>query len=103
MLCSIRIRGILREQLLSRQREMIHNRRATTAQHTPRIRVQVRAAHTRPHAPVRARPRCHTLRGRFPLMGRTAAARGQLGAHGDRARGAGFAGQGDTSRQGAFE
>ncbi len=94
MLRSIRIHDTLCDQLLSRLREMVGNRCATTAQHTPRVRVQVRAADTRPQAPIRARPRCYTLRGRFLLMGRTASARGQFGAPGDRARGAGLAGQG---------
>lgn len=91
MLRSIRIRGTLCEQLLSRQREMVGNRRATTAQHTPRVRVQVRAADARPHGPVCTRSWRHALRGRFPLMGRTASARGQLGAAGDRTGGTGFA------------
>lgn len=95
MLRRIRIRLVLSDQLASAQGEMVGDVRRLPAENTPRVRVQVRAPDALPTGCVDGPATRRTVRVRFPGVLRAATTTGgQLGAPGDRARGAGSAGHG---------
>ena len=97
----VRIGDPLRHQLTPRQGEVVSDRRRATAQQTPRVPVQVRLTSALPPrgvAPLRARPAL--LLGLAAVILAATTTGGQLGAPGDRARGAGSSGhEGMTFRR----
>lgn len=96
----VRLGDPLRHQLTPRLGEVVSDRRCTPAQQTPRVPVQVRLTDALP--PCGVAPfvgRTALLLGLAPMLG-TAPARGQFGAPGYRARGAGLTRHGGHQHQG---
>ncbi len=101
MLRRIRIRIAPSDQLTARQREMVRDVRRSTAQHTPRIRVQIRTPNALPTRRVHSATTRRTVGVGLTLMPLTASAGPcQQGAAGDRARGAGLTRHGGHQHQG---
>lgn len=96
----VRVRHTPSHQLASAQREMVSNIGRATTQHAPRVGIQVGSPDAWPPPPVRTATRCAPRTVRLTLMSRTATTTGQLGAPGDRARGAGLTRHGGTSFKG---